>query len=46
MQYVIDNKGLDTEDSYPYYEQSYGPDCTYDPANKGAQISGNIWVLL
>merc|ERR1712126_38992 len=38
MQYVIDNHGIDTEESYPY-EAKESHDCKFNPANVGATIS-------
>ena len=50
MQYVIDNKGLDTESSYPY--QGTDNDCQYNKSMVGATIhnytmlpAGNMSVL-
>jgi len=37
FKYVINNKGIDTEESYPYHA-TQGP-CKYSPANIGATIS-------
>ncbi|XP_012890373.1 PREDICTED: cathepsin L1-like [Dipodomys ordii] len=38
FQYVIENKGLDTETSYPY-EEGKGP-CKYNPQHSAANVSG------
>jgi len=38
FQYIIANKGIDTEASYPY-EESTSYNCRYKAANKGASIS-------
>jgi len=38
MQYIIDNKGIDTEDSYPYTAED--GTCQYNAANSGATLKG------
>uniref|UniRef100_T1J3P5 DNA replication licensing factor MCM2 n=1 Tax=Strigamia maritima TaxID=126957 RepID=T1J3P5_STRMM len=38
FEYIIKNKGIDTEDSYPYTAES-SDTCKYDVANRGATIS-------
>jgi len=38
FQYIIDNQGIDTEESYPY-EETTSYDCRYKANNKGATIS-------
>jgi len=38
MQYIIDNKGLDTESSYPYTAQDGS--CAANPKNIGATLTG------
>jgi len=38
FKYIIDNKGIDTEASYPY-EESTSYNCRYKAANKGASIT-------
>jgi len=47
LQYVINNKGLDTEDSYEYVDYNGGDqeDCTYSAANSAASISGMVDVI-
>ncbi|PIO11647.1 hypothetical protein AB205_0175780, partial [Aquarana catesbeiana] len=37
-QYVLDNDGIDSEESYPYIAKDQ--DCKYDPANKAATDTG------
>jgi len=37
MEYVILNKGIDTEESYPYY--AYDDDCHFDNKTVGARIT-------
>jgi len=37
FQYVIDNNGIDTEESYPY--EGFDDDCQYDPKSVGAHIT-------
>jgi hypothetical protein len=36
MQYIIDNKGIDTENSYPYTAED--GTCQYNSANSGATL--------
>ncbi|XP_077330948.1 procathepsin L-like [Lithobates pipiens] len=38
FQYVLDNKGIDSEESYPYVGED--KDCKYDPANRAANDTG------
>lgn len=38
FKYIIDNKGLDTEESYPY-EETTSYNCRYTSTNMGAKIS-------
>jgi len=47
MQYIIDNKGIDTEDSYPYEDYNGGDQdpCTYNPKNSVATISSMLFVI-
>jgi cathepsin L len=42
MQYIIDNKGIDTEKSYPYTAQD--GTCVYDAKNSGATLKSYINV--
>jgi len=47
MLYVINNKGLDTEDNYPY-DDYYGGDqqnCSYNASNSAAYITGTYDVI-
>ena len=36
IQYVIDNGGIDTEQSYPYEHRPWDKPCRYEPLNSGA----------
>jgi len=47
MQYVIDNHGIDTEDSYPYNDYNGGDQepCTYSAANSAASIRSFVDVI-
>jgi len=47
LQYVIDNHGIDTEDSYQYQDINGGDreDCFYRLINRGAQIRAMIDVI-
>jgi cathepsin L len=38
MQYIIDNKGIDTEDSYPYTARD--GTCRFSPSNVGGTLTG------
>lgn len=38
FQYIIDNKGIDTEASYPY--QAVQGKCRFNPANVAATLTG------
>jgi len=42
MQYIIDNKGIDTESSYPYTAQD--GTCVYKASNSGATLTGYVNV--
>jgi len=42
FQYIKDNNGIDTEDSYPYH--AVDQQCKFDPANVGATDSGYVDV--
>jgi cathepsin L len=37
FEYIINNKGIDTESSYPYQTAQYN--CRYNPANSGGSLS-------
>lgn len=41
-EYIIENRGVDTEDSYPY--EGRRSQCRYNSAKKGAYISSAPWV--
>jgi len=46
LQYIINNHGIDTEDSYPYADY-YGGDqenCEWNPKNSGANISSLVFI--
>jgi len=43
MQYIISNKGIDTESSYPYTAQD-GTTCNYNAANSGATLASFVNV--
>jgi len=43
MQYIIDNKGVDTEASYPYTAET-GTSCGYNAANSGATLNAYVNV--
>jgi len=47
MQYVIDNKGLDIETSYPYVDYNGGDreKCKFNAANVGATMSSMVNVI-
>jgi len=47
LQYVINNKGIDTEDSYEYADYNGGDQepCQYNPANLGAVIKSVVDVI-
>jgi len=42
FQYIINNGGIDTEDSYPYLAAD--STCSFDPKNVGAKISN--WTMV
>jgi len=42
FEYIRDNNGIDTEDSYPYEAQQGG--CRYDENNRGASDNGPILI--
>jgi len=42
MLYIINNKGIDTEDSYPYYAQD--ETCAFSKTNVGATLTGMVNV--
>jgi len=43
FQYVADNNGIDTEDSYPYLEKDCGK-CEFNRSTVGAMCSGSIAI--
>jgi len=47
MQYVINNKGIDSEDSYPYEDVEGGEQeaCAYNPKNNAASILSMVDVI-
>jgi len=44
MNYIISNKGIDTEASYPYTAED-GTSCNYNPANSGSTLSSYVNVV-
>ena len=43
FQYIEDNGGIDTEESYPYEGRDDGP-CRYDPSKSAAAVKGFVDV--
>ncbi|KAH8307751.1 hypothetical protein KR044_012243, partial [Drosophila immigrans] len=42
LNFIKDNGGVDTEDSYPYEEKD--GECRFNPANVGAKVTGTVGV--
>jgi len=43
LKYIINNKGIDTEDDYPY--DGYVETCTWDPKSCGATMSSMVDII-